>query len=288
MPGMMTSENTRSAENSSSAKIASAHPRWRRGGRCSRDLPAARWRTVRRRHCPRPRGRGSRGRARRVRCAARGGLDGVGRHRGLRQVDRERRAPAGLARDRDVAVGLLGKPNAWLRPRPVPLPTSLVVKNGSKIVSSRAGDAAAGVGHGDGDEVAAAGGLGAQRGMASTFRTRIFSRPSLSMASRLLTARLISAVSNCATYRRSRNSWRSAMSTSIPIRRRRADGSVAPRLDLGADIEHLRLQRLPAGERQQLSGQLEARSTVSGSRRCSAGAALPAVRGGAGSRSRSG
>ena len=28
------------------------------------------------------------------------------------------------------------------------------------------------------------------------------------------------------------------------------------RLDLGADIEHLRLQRLPAGERQQLSGQL--------------------------------
>ena len=41
--------------------------------------------------------------------AGRGGLDGIGRRRGLRQVDREGRAPAGLARDRDVAVGLLGK-----------------------------------------------------------------------------------------------------------------------------------------------------------------------------------
>ena len=29
----------------------------------------------------------------------------------------------------------LAKPNAWLRPSPVPLPTSLVVKNGSKIAS---------------------------------------------------------------------------------------------------------------------------------------------------------
>ena len=33
----------------------------------------------------------------------------------------------------------LAKPNAWLRPRPVPLPTSLVVKNGSKIASSMSG-----------------------------------------------------------------------------------------------------------------------------------------------------
>src|ERR1700733_5263138 len=30
----------------------------------------------------------------------------------------------------------LAKPNAWLRPKPVPLPTSLVVKKGSKIASS--------------------------------------------------------------------------------------------------------------------------------------------------------
>ena len=29
----------------------------------------------------------------------------------------------------------LAKPKAWLRPSPVPLPTSLVVKNGSKIAS---------------------------------------------------------------------------------------------------------------------------------------------------------
>ena len=41
--------------------------------------------------------------------AGRGGLDGIGRHRGLRQIDRERRALAGRAYDLDVAVGLLGK-----------------------------------------------------------------------------------------------------------------------------------------------------------------------------------
>ena len=29
----------------------------------------------------------------------------------------------------------LAKPNTWLRPKPVPLPTSFVVKNGSKIWS---------------------------------------------------------------------------------------------------------------------------------------------------------
>ena len=84
----------------------------------------------------------------------------------------------------------------------------------------------------------------------------MFSRPSLFMASRLLTARLISAVSNCAI---------SAIAKQLvvgnvdvdpdPGADQRAD-QLRHRLDLGADIEDLRLQRLPAGERQQLSGQL--------------------------------
>ena len=92
--------------------------------------------------------------------------------------------------------------------------------------------------------------------MASTLRTRMVSRPSLSMASRPLTARLISAVSNCAISAIAKQLG-SAMSTSILIRAPTSGRiSCATALDLGADIEHLRLQRLPAGERQQLPGQL--------------------------------
>ena len=53
----------------------------------------------------------------------------------------------------------LAKPKAWLRPSPVPLPTSLVVKNGSKIdLELVGGDAGAGVRHRDRDEVAGAAG----------------------------------------------------------------------------------------------------------------------------------
>ena len=54
-------------------------------------------------------------------------------------------------------------------------------------------------------------------GMASTLRTRMVSRPSLFMASRPLTARLISAVSNCAISAIAKQLG-SAMSTSILIR----------------------------------------------------------------------
>ena len=151
----------------------------------------------------------------------------------------------------------LAKPNAWLRPRPVPLPTSLVVKNGSKIVSSSSGAMPLPVSA----TVMATksplrAGCARRGGMLSTLRTPMVSRPSPSMASRLLTARLISAVSNCAM---------SAIAKQFAVRYLDVDPDPAADegtdelghgLDLRADIEHLRLQRLPARECQQLSGQL--------------------------------
>ena len=82
------------------------------------------------------------------------------------------------------------------------------------------------------------------------------SRPSSSMASRPFTARLITAVSNCAI------SAIAKQLTSVdvdldpdPAAHQRTN---KPRhaFDLGADIEDLRFQRLPAGKRQQLRGQL--------------------------------
>ena len=49
----------------------------------------------------------------------------------------------------------LTKPNTMLSPRPVPLPTSLVVKKGSNTLSSRCGgNSGAGVADGDHDVVA--------------------------------------------------------------------------------------------------------------------------------------
>jgi hypothetical protein len=47
-------------------------------------------------------------------------------------MDPDRGAKSGLAIDRDMAVGLLGKPN------PLPLLTSLVVKKGSNARASTA------------------------------------------------------------------------------------------------------------------------------------------------------
>ena len=75
------------------------------------------------------------------------------------------------------------------------------------------------------------------------------------MASRLLTARLISAVSNCAMSATARQSASSILDVDAdPAADQRTD-QLRDRLDLRADIEHLRLQRLAAGERQQLPGQ---------------------------------
>jgi len=54
---------------------------------------------------------------------------------GLRQVDGEVAPLPGTLATSMSPSDWLAKPNAWLRPSPVPLPTSLVVKNGSKIAS---------------------------------------------------------------------------------------------------------------------------------------------------------
>ena len=139
----------------------------------------------------------------------------------------------------------------------MPLPTSLVVKNGSKIVSSRAGAMPhAGVGHGDGDEVAAAGGLGAER------------RNGIHLADAdvqpALAVHGVAAVDGEIHQRgfelRDIGDRETVEIGNVdvdpdPGADQRAD-QLRHRLDLGADIEHLRLQGLPAGERQQLSGQL--------------------------------
>ncbi|GJD92806.1 hypothetical protein BHAOGJBA_6366 [Methylobacterium hispanicum] len=91
----------------------------------------------------------------------------------------------------------LANPITWLRPRPVPLPTSLVVKNGSKIRARSASaipepvsltDTAA-----NGPALAACPRIG---GSARPPESRRVRRPSPSMASRALTAMLTNAVSN--------------------------------------------------------------------------------------------
>ena len=74
-------------------------------------------------------------RRRRLRPAATGSAGAVD----LRQVQRERGAAADVAGHVDVAAGLLGEAERpGDRPRPVPLPTSFVVKNGSKMRAERA------------------------------------------------------------------------------------------------------------------------------------------------------
>ena len=84
-----------------------------------------------------------------------------------------------------------------LRPRPVPLPTSLVVKNGSKArAATSGGHAAAGVGHGDHDIVAGprvAVDVAHRPRRAAHCATSTVSLPPIGMASRALSARLSSA-----------------------------------------------------------------------------------------------
>ena len=185
----------------------------------------------------------------------------------------------------------LAKPNAWLRPRPVPLPTSLVVKNGSKIVSSMVGAMPVPVSV---TAMATKSPLRAdcarRAGMPSTLRTRD-GQPAFAVHG-------IAAVDGEVDQRglELRDIGdRKAIGVAISRRRsgcgRRPAGRIELRdgLDLRADIEHLRLQRLPAGERQQLCRSAWRRAPRSRKwRRCSGGGVLPAVRGGAGSRSRSG
>ena len=141
----------------------------------------------------------------------------------------------------------------------MPLPTSLVVKNGSKIVSSWSGAMPLPVSV---TEIAMKSpprrGLRAQRRDAAAPCARRWSRrPSPSMASRALTARLISAVSNWAMSAIAKQSPIVDISTSIRMRPPTSGRtSCATASTWRADIEDLRLQRLPPGKGQQLPGQL--------------------------------
>ncbi|VUD74664.1 hypothetical protein MET9862_05297 [Methylobacterium symbioticum] len=91
----------------------------------------------------------------------------------------------------------LAKPKTWDRPSPVPLPTSLVVKKGSKMRGSTSGGMPEPVSV---SETAAKAlrepAWPRMRGIGRPAVRRSVSVPSPAMASRALTAMLISAVSN--------------------------------------------------------------------------------------------
>ena len=92
--------------------------------------------------------------------------------------------------------------------------------------------------------------------MPCTFRTPMVSRPSPSMASRPLTARLIRAVSNWAMSAIAKQLLSRYLDVDPDPAADEGTDELGHGLDLRADIEHLRLQRLPAGKCQQLTGQL--------------------------------
>ena len=95
--------------------------------------------------------------------AARRGFDRVHGRRGLRQIDGEGRTLAGRAGDLDVAVGLLGEAERLAEAEAGSLADFLGREERFEDRLDQLGrNAAAGVRHGDGDEVAAAGGLGAE------------------------------------------------------------------------------------------------------------------------------
>ena len=145
-----------------------------------------------------------------------------------------------------------------LRPRPVPLPASLVVKKGSKTLLEHVGrHALAGVAHGDHDVVARpdAGARGASSD-SDRLLVAMRRRPPSGMASRALMARLTSAVS----------SWARSISASHrPPRQHGLDlDHLAQRpaqqpdsaVDQLVDVDGDRLQRLPAREGEQLAGEV--------------------------------
>ena len=75
------------------------------------------------------------------------------------------------------------------------------------------------------------------------------------MASRPLTARLISAVSNCAMSAIAKQSGSAIFDLDLDPGADQRTNQLRHALDLRADIEYLRFQWLPAGKRQQLRGQ---------------------------------
>src|SRR6185295_19899741 len=117
-------------------------------------------------------------------------------------------------------------------------------------------NAGTGVGHGNGDEVAAAGGLGAER--------RNLIRVADADVQPALVVHGVAAVDGKIHQRgfelRDIGDRETVEIGNVdvdpdPGADQRTD-QLRHRLDLGADIEYLRLQGLPAGERQQLAGQL--------------------------------
>ena len=155
-------------------------------------------------------------------------------------------------------------PNTVESPRPVPLPISLVVKNGSKIFSISSGGMPWPVSRTSISTWSPAGvppRPSAEAGPGSvTFSVRIISLPPSGIASRALTARFTITCSNWLT---------SAFTgqTSRPCFSSRATRSPSSRLSRSVssdnafpDVHHLRAQGLPARERQELAD--EARRPV--------------------------
>ena len=163
IPGMMTSENTSSAENSSSARIASAAPALSDPAngvsqilqQLGRELPDF---VIVFDHEDTIAAAGGGGLA-----VGGSGFRRIVRHGGLRQIDGESRALSECAGDLDVAIGLLGKAERLAEAEACSLADLLGREERLEDCVNMIGrNAGAGVGNGDGDEVAAARGLGAQ------------------------------------------------------------------------------------------------------------------------------
>ncbi len=110
----------------------------------------------------------------------------------------------------------LAKPNTWLRPRPVPLPISLVVKNGSNTRASRSGAMPEPVSV---SETAAKGPAAAAwpriGGSGAPHCRRSVSVPAPSIASRAFTAMLTRAVSNWLASTRTKHGWSGTSVTTL-------------------------------------------------------------------------
>ena len=147
-----------------------------------------------------------------------------------------------------------------LRPRPEPLPTSLVVKNGSNtLLQDAGGNAVPGIGHRD-HHVIPGGDIAVGAGVVlveATLPVSMVSLPPSGIASRALSARLrIALVSWLGSISACDVSPASIMWTSIcspSVGRSRLAASIT-----SVDVDLARLQRLLAGEREQALGQIGA------------------------------
>ena len=92
--------------------------------------------------------------------------------------------------------------------------------------------------------------------MASTASTWMTRLPSPAIASRALTARLTSAVSNCATSAVARQGRSPGSTVDLDSAAHQRADQLRDALDLRPHIEHLRRQRLPPGKGQKLAGEL--------------------------------